>query len=120
MFEELIAAAKERGTEIMELEFIEGNERAKRLYEKFGFRVVSEKPNAFKLKDGTYQKEFCMQKYLYDVVSSRYERASFTEEKIKTLLDMGVISGGVKLENGELIVAPLEKSKTEQKAEIAS
>lgn len=64
MFEELIAAACERGTEIMELEFIEGNERAKRLYEKFGFRVVSEKPNAFKLKDGTYQKDFYMQKYL--------------------------------------------------------
>ena len=64
MFEELIDAAKERGTEIMELEFIEGNERAKHLYEKFGFRVVSEKPNAFKLKDGTYRKDFYMQKYL--------------------------------------------------------
>ena len=64
MFEELIAAALERGTEIMELEFIEGNERAKHLYEKFGFRVVSERPNVFKLKDGTYLKEFYMQKYL--------------------------------------------------------
>ena len=64
MFEELIAAAKQRGTEIMELEFIEGNERARHLYEKFGFRVVSEKPNAFKLKDGSYRKEFHMQKYL--------------------------------------------------------
>ena len=56
---------------------------------------------------------------LYDVVSSRYERASVTEEKIKTLLDMGVISAGVKLENGELIVAPMEKSKTEKKEEVA-
>ena len=64
MFEELIAAAKERGTEIMELEFIEGNERARHLYEKFEFRVVSEKPNAFKLKDGSFRKEFYMQKYL--------------------------------------------------------
>ena len=64
MFEELIAAAKERGTEIMELEFIEGNDRAKYLYEKCGFHVVCEKPNAFKLKDGTYRKEFYMQKYL--------------------------------------------------------
>lgn len=64
MFEELIAAAQERGTEIIELEFIEGNERAKRLYEKFGFQVVSERPNAFKLKDGTYRKEFYMQKNL--------------------------------------------------------
>ena len=30
----------------------------------FSFRVVSEKPNAFKLKDGTYRNEFYMQKYL--------------------------------------------------------
>ena len=64
MFEELIAAAKDRGTEIMELEFIEGNDRAKHLYEKCGFHVVCEKSNAFKLKDGTYRKEFYMQKYL--------------------------------------------------------
>lgn len=64
MFEELIAAAKERRTEIMELEFIEGNERAQYLYEKCGFHVVCVKPNAFKLKDGTYRKEFYMQKYL--------------------------------------------------------
>lgn len=64
MFSELIAAAQRRGTEIIELEFIEGNTRAKHLYEKFGFRVVSEKPNAFKLKDGTYASEFYMQKYL--------------------------------------------------------
>jgi len=64
MFSEMIAAAKEHGTEIMELEFLEGNDRAKHLYEKFGFRVVSDKPNAYKLKDGTYLREFYMQKYL--------------------------------------------------------
>ncbi|MGN1048797.1 MAG: GNAT family N-acetyltransferase, partial [Eubacteriales bacterium] len=64
MFEELVAAAQKRGIEIMELEFIEGNERAKHLYENFGFRVVSERPNAIKLKDGTYLSEIYMQKYL--------------------------------------------------------
>lgn len=64
MFKELIAVAKERGTEIVELEFIEGNERAKHLYEKYGFKTMCEKPNAFKLKDGTYRKEFYMQKYI--------------------------------------------------------
>lgn len=64
MFSEMIAAAKEHGTEIMELEFLEGNHRAKHLYEKFGFRVVSDRPNAYKLKDGTYLREFYMQKYL--------------------------------------------------------
>lgn len=64
MFEQLIAAARSRGVEIMELEFIEGNDRARQLYEKFGFRIVSKKPNAFKLKNGTYQNEFYMQKNL--------------------------------------------------------
>lgn len=64
MFEELVATAQKHGTEIMELKFIEGNERAKRLYEKFGFRAVCERPNAFKLKDGAYLSEIYMQKYL--------------------------------------------------------
>ena len=67
MFSELVAAAQERGTEIMELEFIEGNDRARHLYEKFGFLVVAEKPNAFKLKDGSYRSEFYMQKYLREI-----------------------------------------------------
>lgn len=67
MFEELIAAAQNRGTEIIDLEFIEGNDRARHLYEKFGFRVVSERPNMFRLKDGTYRSEFYMQKYLCEV-----------------------------------------------------
>ena len=67
MFEELIAAAKANpDTEIVELEFLEGNDRARALYEKFGFRVVGERPNAFRLKDGTVLKEFFMQKYLRD------------------------------------------------------
>lgn len=65
MFKELIKAAKEhKGTEIIDLEFIEGNNRAKALYEKFGFEVVSVKPRIFKLKDGTYQSTVYMQKYL--------------------------------------------------------
>ena len=64
MFKELIAAARDRKMEIVELEFIKGNERARHLYEKFGFKAVCEKPNAFKLKDGTYQSEVYMQKYL--------------------------------------------------------
>ena len=64
MFEELVKAAKDRGILIMELEFLEGNDRARHLYEKFGFKVVSERPNLFKLKDGTFLTEFYMQKYL--------------------------------------------------------
>ena len=64
MFGELLSEAQSRGTEIIELEFIEGNDRARHLYEKYGFRVVSEKPKAFKLRDGSYRSEFSMQKYL--------------------------------------------------------
>ena len=50
---------------------------------------------------------------MYDVISSRYERATFNAEKIKTLLDMKIISGGCKLENGEIVVANMEKPKQE-------
>lgn len=65
MFRELIKAANEHdGTEIIDLEMIEGNNRAKALYEKFGFEVVSVEPKIFKLKDGTYQNLVYMQKYL--------------------------------------------------------
>jgi ribosomal protein S18 acetylase RimI-like enzyme len=65
MFEELIKSAREHGgVDLIELGFIEGNDRARHLYEKFGFKIVSETPNAFKLKDGTRLKEFYMQKEL--------------------------------------------------------
>ena len=65
MFEILLEAAeRHNGTEIAELEFISGNNRGKALYEKFGFRVVSVKPNVFKLQDGSYQDMYYMQKVL--------------------------------------------------------
>lgn len=64
MFNELVTASYSYGIEIMELEFIGGNDRARHLYEKFGFKIVAEKPNAFKFKDGKYASEFHMQKYL--------------------------------------------------------
>lgn len=51
---------------------------------------------------------------MYDVISSRYERASFNAEKVKTLLDMKIISAGAKLENGEIVVAPLEKPQASE------
>ncbi len=65
MFGELIKAAQANPRiEILELEFIEGNLRARALYEKYGFKIVGERPNAFKLKDGRKQKEYFMQKEL--------------------------------------------------------
>lgn len=58
----MIAAAEAReGIEIVELAFLEGNSRARALYEKFGFRIVGSRPDAFKLKDGLYRNEYYMQ-----------------------------------------------------------
>ena len=65
MFREMIRLAEERGgIEQVELEVIEGNENAMRLYEKMGFTVTGAVPNAIRLKDGTRLKEFYMVKEL--------------------------------------------------------
>lgn len=64
MLEQMIKAAREHGTMIMELEFIEGNNRARALYEKFGFEIVGKKPNAIRQRDGRLLSEFLMQKHL--------------------------------------------------------
>ena len=54
MFEQMIglAEARECVTQL-ELEFVEGNSRARYLYEKMGFRIAGIHPNAIRLKDGT-------------------------------------------------------------------
>ena len=64
MFKEMIEIAKQCGIYQLELEYIEGNDRAKGLYEKMGFQVVAAKPDAIRLKDGTMLKEFFMVKRL--------------------------------------------------------
>lgn len=65
MFEELMKAAEENEkAEIVELDFVEGNDRAKALYEKFGLKVVAMRPKVFRLKDGTYQNVGYMQKII--------------------------------------------------------
>ena len=61
MFREMIAVAESReGVIQMELDFIEGNSRARALYEKMGFRIVGVKPNGIRLKDGTLLNEYSM------------------------------------------------------------
>ena len=60
----MIRISKEKGILQMELEYAEGDDRAKRLYEKVGFSAVAEKPNAIRLKGGTILKEYFMVKYL--------------------------------------------------------
>lgn len=60
-FQELITIAEENEQILqMELEFVEGNSRARALYEKMGFKIVGVRPNAIRLKDGTLLNEYSM------------------------------------------------------------
>ncbi len=56
--------AKEIGYEQVELEYVEGNEQAKALYEKCGFVETGRRIKAMKYDDGTYRDEFLMSKEL--------------------------------------------------------
>ena len=65
MFRELFRIAEERGgVRQIELDFIEGNSRARSLYEKLGFRITGVKPDAIKMKDGSFVNEYMMVKLL--------------------------------------------------------
>ena len=60
-------------------------------------------------------------KQYFDVVNSRFGRTRMTEEMIKAYYPIGVIAGGVKIENDEIIVSELIKSvdkKSEPVAEV--
>lgn len=61
MFEELIRIAEENENILqIELDFVEGNIRARALYEKMGFKITGVRPNAIRLKDGTLLSEYTM------------------------------------------------------------
>ncbi len=60
LLSELVEAARARGVTQVELQHIEGNFRARALYEKVGFRIVGELPNAIRLTDGTMLKLYQM------------------------------------------------------------
>ena len=65
MFGELFRIAGERSeVRQIELDFIEGNCRARHLYEKMGFRITGVKPDAIRMKDGTFVNEYMMMKKL--------------------------------------------------------
>ena len=64
-FEEMIRLAESNPRILqMELEFIEGNSRARALYEKMGFKITGIHQNAIRLKDGTLLNEYLMIKTL--------------------------------------------------------
>ena len=61
MLQELVHISEQRGDILqLELDFIEGNVRARALYEKMGFRITGIKPDAIRLKDGTLLNEYMM------------------------------------------------------------
>ena len=61
MFRELIRLAEEKpDVTQMELEFAEGNSRARALYEKMGFRIVAVHPDALRLRDGALLSNYLM------------------------------------------------------------
>lgn len=48
---------------------------------------------------------------VYNAISSRFERTSFNKMEVKMLLNMGLVTGGVKLlRNGKLELAPAIKN----------
>ena len=64
MFARMEREARGReGVQMMELMFIEGNSRARALYEKAGFSVVGVRPNSVRLDSGLVN-EYIMQKIL--------------------------------------------------------
>lgn len=64
MIKTVVDVAKELGYEQMELEVVEGNDRARHLYENLGFVPFGVRPHALKYKDGHYADETLMVKKL--------------------------------------------------------
>lgn len=61
LFREMIRICEENEHILqMELDYVEGNARARALYEKMGFRITGVKPNAIRLKDGALLNEYSM------------------------------------------------------------
>ena len=57
--------AKEMGYEQVELEVVDGNERAKSLYKRFGFQETGKNYRSLKYDDGSYRDEYRMVKILH-------------------------------------------------------
>lgn len=64
LFREMIALGEKHGLHQLELEYVEGNDRGRALYEKMGFTVFGERPDAYRLRDGSLRKEILMVKKL--------------------------------------------------------
>lgn len=50
----------------------------------------------------------------YEVISTKFERTAFSEEKVKIMLSMGIISAGAKLENDKVVLPNLDKKTVKE------
>ena len=64
MIEEMEAFARGRGVMQLELAYAQGNDRARRLYDRLGFVETGRGPDAIRLRDGTLLDEIFMVKKL--------------------------------------------------------
>ena len=64
MLTALVDAARSAGLSRLELEYVEGNDRGRAIYDKLGFTVYGERPDAIRLADGTSTSEILMVKQL--------------------------------------------------------
>lgn len=64
LMEEAIKWAKAKGITQLELDVVENNERAIKMYKGFGFETIGIMPKALKYLDGTYANELIMVKQL--------------------------------------------------------
>ncbi len=64
MMEYALSLAKDMGYEQIELEVVDGNARAKHLYEKMGFKETGRLLRSLKYDDGSYRDEICMVRLL--------------------------------------------------------
>ncbi len=64
MMREMMAWAESMGARQIELEYIEGNERGRALYQKMGFIEYGRRPDAIRLKNGEFREEILMMKKL--------------------------------------------------------
>ena len=62
MMEYALSLAKDMGYEQVELEVVEGNDRARHVYEKMGFTAIGKVARSLKYDDGSYRDETCMVK----------------------------------------------------------
>lgn len=59
-----VSLAADMEYEQIELDVVDGNSRAKKLYEKFGFKEIGKTPHALKYDDGSYKDDYAMIKFL--------------------------------------------------------